>query len=103
MALLVIQKKRVSFSHDDPDLLMKPKPAVIAEYTIGCPGIDWIKTAEQHEAEVNAAFIALKLSKNAWKPRRSSRTVVIEATTEEEDMQNAIAELEELAGLMMVN
>ena len=95
--------KRVSFAHDDPDLLMKPKPAVIAEYTIGCPGIDWIKTAEEHEAEVNAAFLALKQSKNAWKPRRSSRTVIIEPTTEEEDMQNAIAELEELAGLMMVN
>jgi hypothetical protein len=99
MALLI---KRVSFSHDDPDLLMKPNPAVIAEYTIGRPGINWIKTAEQHEAEVNAAFLALKLSKNAWKPRRRSRTVIIEATTEEEDMQNAISELEELSGLMMM-
>ena len=98
-------KKRVSFAHDDADLLMKPKPATIAEYTDKSPTLlDWIKTAEELEAEVEASFAALKLSSNAWKPRRQrSSSIIIETpVSEEEDMEKAIAELESLATLMMI-
>ena len=53
MASLTIKVKRVTFAHDDADLLMKPKPAVIAEYTVGYAGIDWIKTEAELEAACN--------------------------------------------------
>ena len=98
-------KKRVSFAHDDADLLMKPKPSKVAEYTETSPTLlDWIKTAEQLEAEVEASFAALKLSSNAWKPRRQrSSSIIIEAAvSEEEDMKRAIAELESIATLMVL-
>ena len=95
--------KRVSFAHDDPNL-MKPKPATIAEYTIqSATLLDWVKTEEELQAEVEASFAALKLSSNAWKPRRQSSSIIIEApVSEEEDMKRAIAELESLATLMML-
>ena len=51
MTSLTIKAKRVTFANDDPNL-MNPKPATIAEYTVGCAGIDWIKTAAELEAEV---------------------------------------------------
>ena len=98
-------KKRVSFAYDDADLLMKPKPATIAEYTqTSSKLLDWIKTAEELEAEVEASFAALKLSSNAWKPRRQrSSSIIIETTiSEEEDMERAIAELESLTSVMML-
>ena len=99
MASLTTKVKRVTFAHDDVDL-MKPKPDIIAEYTVGCAGIDWIKTTAQLEAEVQASFQALKISKNAWRPRRS-RSVNI-PLSEEDDLSRAIAELEQLSTLMMV-
>ena len=99
MASLTIKVKRVTFAHDDADLLMKPKPAVIAEYTVGYAGIDWIKTEAELEAEVQASFKALKISKNAWQPRRTRS--VNPPLSEEDDLAKAIAELEELSTLMM--
>lgn len=103
MASLTIKVKRVTFAHDDADLLMKPKPAVIAEYTVGCAELlNWIKTAAQLEAEVQASFQALKISKNAWQPRRTISVILNPPLSEEDDLAKAIAELEELSTLMMV-
>jgi hypothetical protein len=102
MAYFAIKVKRVTFAHDDADLLMKPKPDVIAEYTVGCAGIDWIKTAAQLEAEVQASFQTLKISKNAWRPRRSRSVIIDPPLSDEEDLSKAIAELEELSTIMMV-
>ena len=101
MASLTTKVKQVTFANDDVDQLMKPKPSVIAEYTVGCAELlNWIKTAAQLEAEVQASFQALKISKNAWRPRRS-RSVNL-PLNEEDDIAKAIAELEELSTLMMV-
>ena len=100
MASLTIKVKRVTFAHDDPDL-MKPKPTVIAEYIIDSETlIEWVKTSEELEAEVQASFQALKISKNAWRPRRSIS--VDQPLSEEDDIAKAIAELEELSTIMVV-
>ena len=100
MASLTIKVKRVTFAHDDPDL-MKPKPTVIAEYIIDSETLlEWVKTSEELEAEVQASFQALKISKNAWRPRRSIS--VDPPLSEEDDIAKAIAELEELSTIMVV-
>ena len=99
MASLAI--RRVRFALDDPNL-MKPKPSVIAEYTVGCAGIDWVKTAAQLEAEVQASFQALKISKNAWRPRRTRSVTHDPPLSDEEDLSKAITELEEISKLWMI-
>jgi len=64
------QKKRVSFAHDDIDL-MKPEPDTIAEYEINSPQLLlFIKTAKEIEEEIDIAFESLKTCSNAWKPKR---------------------------------
>ena len=64
------QKKRVSFAHDDPDL-MKPSPDKIAEYEKNSSQLLlFIKTAKEMEEEIDNAFAALKTSSNAWRPKR---------------------------------
>jgi phage gpG-like protein len=91
----------VSFALDNPELLMKPKPSKVAEFTEnGSTLLDWVKTAEELEEEVEESFATLKLSSNAWKPRRRSPAAKI--LTPEEDLRAAVAELEELAHSMMV-
>jgi len=65
-------QKKVSFAHDDPDL-MKPKPDKIAEYEKDSAELILkIKTAQEMEEEINNAFASLKTSSNAWRPRRKS-------------------------------
>lgn len=64
------QKKRVSFAHDNIDL-MKPEPDTIAEYEINSPQLLlFIKTAKEIEEEIDIAFESLKTCSNAWKPKR---------------------------------
>ena len=64
------QKKRVSFAHDNVNL-MKPSPDTIAEYEINSSQLLlFIKTAKEIEEEIDSAFEALKTCSNAWKPKR---------------------------------
>jgi len=78
------QKKRVSFAHDDINL-MKPGPDKIAEYEKNSSQLLlFIKTAKEIEEEIDNAFAALKTRTNAWRPRKK---------TIEDDYNEAINEL----------
>jgi len=64
-------KKRVSFAYDEPDCLMKPKPCTVAVYVVGSDILlESIKTYCEIEAEELSLFHELKISKNAWKPKK---------------------------------
>jgi len=60
--------KRVSFSLDNEEFLLKPKPALVAFYIKGSGQlICSIKTASDIEEDNTLAFQSLKRSPNGWK------------------------------------
>ena len=86
-------KKRVSFAHDDPELLMKPKPATVAVYVVNSADlIESIKTYCEIEAEELASFRKLKKSKKAWRPKRCTDWEE-QFLSEDDDLNDAVWEL----------
>lgn len=87
------KQRRVTFALDEPELLMKPKPIMVAVYIVnGNELITNIKTAEEIEAEELAQFKKMKKSKNAWKPKRCT-DYEEQFLSEDEDLNDAVWEL----------
>ena len=90
------KRRRVSFALDEPDFLFKPKPAKVAVYVVGSGQlIAEVKTAEQ-EAEEIANFKKLRVSKNAWRPKKRRLPTLEQRFLEDDDdddMQGALWEL----------
>ena len=84
-------KKRVRFSNDNPELLLKPKPCKVAIYYIGKPElIAIVKTAKQIEKEEHDELRSLKRSSNAWRPKKriQRRRSFVEDFLSEDDDDN---------------
>ena len=78
----ISQPRRVTFFADE-EYLEKPFPSITAIYTKkSATLIDSIKTKAEQDAEDEAAFAALTLSRTRWRPARE-RTKKIEQTDEE--------------------
>lgn len=95
------QKKRVTFAHDEPERLCKPKPIMVAVYVVNSPQlIKSIKTAQQIEEEALAELAEFrrqtKKSIKAWKPRRAQ----LDTLDEEDDLEDAIWELLKNAAIL---
>ena len=91
------KRKRVSFALDEPEFLFKPKPAKVAIYVVGSGRlIAEVKTAKQIEEEEIASFKKLRVSNNAWRPKRRRLPTLEQQFLEDDnddDMQDAIWEL----------
>jgi hypothetical protein len=95
------QKKRVTFAHDEPERLCKPKPFMVAVYMVNSPQLILsVKTAQQIEEEAIAEMEEFrrrtKKSIKAWKPRRRQ----LDTLDEEEDLEDAIWDLLKNAAIL---
>ena len=95
------KKRRVTFAHDEPERLCKPKPIMVAVYVVNSPQLILsVKTAQQIEEEAIAEMAEfrhrIKKSTKAWKPRRAR----LDSLDDEDDLEDAIWELLKNASIL---
>ena len=84
--------RRVRFALDNPDLMLKPNPAMVATYVKNTkPRQLVVKTRAEIVEEERVELFRMKRSANAWRPR--SRKITRTPLTKEEDEKKAFAEL----------
>jgi|SaaInlV_150m_DNA_5_1039734.scaffolds.fasta_scaffold46581_1 hypothetical protein len=100
---ITITTKRVTFALDDADLLLKPRPSMVAVYVkFASQLIATIKTAAEIEAEEFAEFKKLRESKQILKAEK--HTCLDEHfLTEDDDLNDAMWELLQNAIKLDVN
>lgn len=92
LAAAVHSPRRVRFALDNPDLMLKPNPAMVATYVKNTkPRQLVVKTRAEIVEEERVELFRMKRSVNAWRPR--SRKITRTPLTKEEDEKKAFAEL----------